>query len=144
VRLDGGEPVLVRRNSSGLIVSSDGGTAYYSPSTDRQGEILRVSPIETGVAEPLVTIPQSRIPLWPHQYGLSPDDRWLVMPLIDHGTTNLWLVSTEDASLRQVTDFGREPTLIGRQVTWSGDSRHVFAAVMRIDADVVALEGALR
>ena len=43
--------------------------------------------------------------------ALSKDGRWLAQGLADGATTNLWTLSTEDGSWRQVTDFG-EPTII--------------------------------
>ena len=46
--------------------------------------------------------------------------------------------------LRQITDFGQRPTMICRQVSWSSDSRYIFAALMETDADIVLLGGALR
>jgi Tol biopolymer transport system component len=143
VRVDGTESVPVRCGALGLAVSSDGATGYFSPAADRVGEVWKVTPVDTGDPEPLVTNLESRIPMRPHHYQLSPDDRWLATPLEDRGTTNLWLVSTEDGSLRRVTDFGRRPTMIGRQVSWSGDGRHLFAAVAEMDADIVLLEGVL-
>jgi Tol biopolymer transport system component len=81
--------------------------------------------------------------VWPHQYTLSPDDRWLAAPLKDRGTTNLWIISTKDGSLRQVTDFQQRPTTIGRQVSWSTDGKYIFAALVETDADIVLLKGAL-
>ena len=144
IPVDGGQEILVRDGAIGLAVSSDGGTAYFSPSDDRQGEIWKATPADSGTAEPLNTGLQSRIPLWPHQYVLSPDDAWLATPLRDRGTTNLWVISTMDGSLKQITDFGERATTIGRQVSWSRDGRHVIAALMVTDADIVLLEGWLR
>ena len=63
---------------------------------------------------------------------------------MDQGTTNLWTISTKDGELRQITDFGQRPTMICRQVSWSSDSRYIFAALMETDADIVLLDGALR
>jgi Tol biopolymer transport system component len=144
VHVDGGEPVLVRRGAAGLLVTSDGSTAYFCPSDDRPEEVWRVSPVESGTPEPFFSIDPSRIPLWPHMYALSPDDRWLAAPFRERGTTDLFLISTEDGSLRQVTDFQGRATTIGRQVSWSSDGKHVFAALMESDADIVLLEGALQ
>jgi hypothetical protein len=45
-----------------------------------------------------------------------------------------WLV-------RQITDFGRRPVLIARQVSWSPDGRFIYAAVLEQDADILLLEG---
>ena len=93
---------------------------------------------------PLITNLQPRIPMYPHHYALSFDDRWLATPLMDRGTTNLWLISTEDGSLHQITDFQQRSTIIGRQVSWSSDNKYIFAALLETDADIVLLEGALR
>lgn len=114
IRVTGGEPVHVRSDTSGMAVSSDQRTGYFSPSTARQNEVWKVTPIEAGAPVLLASVSPERISLWPHQYALSPDDRWLAAPLRDKSTTDLWLVSTDDGSLRRVTDFGRRPTLIGR------------------------------
>jgi Tol biopolymer transport system component len=142
IRPTGGDPVKVRCGAAAMIVASDGITGYFSPTSDRLGEIWKAKPVETGSPEPLVTTLQSRIPLWPHHYDLSSDDLWLAMPLKDRGTTNLWAVSTKDGSFRQITDFQERATLIGRQVAWSGN-KYIFAAVVEMDADVVLLEGAI-
>jgi Tol biopolymer transport system component len=125
------------------VVTSDGSTGYFSPATHRQGEVWRVSPVDSGTPEPLVDNLQSRIPMWPHQYDLSPDDEWLATPLKDRDTTNIWVISTADASLHQITDFQKRPTLITRQTSWSSDSKYIFAALLESDADIVLLEGAL-
>ena len=143
IRVDGGDPLPVRDGAAGILLSSDGRTGYFSPSTARQGEVWRASPVATGVAELLIGDLQSRLPLWPHHYHLSSDDRWLATPLADGGTTNLWIVSTADGSLRRITDYGERAILIGRQVSWSNDDRAIFAAVLEMDADVVQLEGVL-
>ena len=85
--------------------------------------------------------PLSRVPLWPTGFALSPDERWLAVPLRDNGTTNIWVIPTGGGSYRQITDFGRQPTLIGRQVSWSRDGRFIYAAVAESDTDIVLLEG---
>ena len=134
----------VREGAAGIMISSDGSTGYFISSPTRQGEVWKVSPVETGTPETLIGNLDSRIPLWPHRYALSPDDRWLATPLQDRGTVNLWLISTQDGSLRQITDFGQRPTMICRQVSWSSDSKYLFAALMEADADVVLFEGVLQ
>lgn len=144
IHVDGGDPVPVRSDAAGILVTSDGSTAYFSPSTDRQGEVWQATPVETGTAQPLVEGLQSRIPMWPHHYHLSSNDRWLAVPLRDRGTTNLWIVSTETGELVQVTDFEQRATTIGRQVSWSSDDEHIFAALLETDADIVLVDGALR
>lgn len=74
---------------------------------------------------------------------LSPNGLWLATTLKDHGTTNLWTISTKNGFLRQVTDFQQRATLIGRQVTWSRDNKYIFAALVEMDSDVVLIEGEL-
>ena len=73
---------------------------------------------------------------------MSPDGRWIALPLRDNGTANIWAIPTDGGAYRQVTDFGRRrPTVIARQVSWSRDGKFVYAALAESDADVVLLEG---
>jgi len=44
---------------------------------------------------------------------------------------------------RVVADFGQRRTIIARRVSWSSDSRSIFAAVAEGDSDIVLMEGAL-
>jgi tricorn protease-like protein len=74
---------------------------------------------------------------------LSPDEKWLAQPLIDGTATNLWLISAADGSMRRMTDFGERAVVIARRVSWSRDSRLIYAAVAEIDADVVLLRNLL-
>ena len=143
IHVDNEESVLVRCGMTGLSVTADGTTGYFSPDTQRQGEVWKATPMDTGTPEALVTNLASRIPLLPHQYVLSSNDRWLAAPLRDRGTTNLWIISTKDGSLRPVTDFQQRSTTIGRQVSWSTDNKYIFAALVETDADIVLLEGVL-
>jgi hypothetical protein len=71
---------------------------------------------------------------------LSPDEKWLAQPLMDGATTNLWLIDTATGAMHTITDFGDRPTLIARRVSWSRDSKSIYAAVADIDADVVLLK----
>jgi hypothetical protein len=45
--------------------------------------------------------------------------------------------------MRQITDFGQRSVAIVRRVSWSPDSKYIYAAVADTDADVVLLEGLL-
>ena len=63
------------------------------------------------------------------------------MPLIDGGTTNIWVIPTDGGTPRLVTDFGERSVLIVRRVSWSPDSKWIYAAVADIDTDVVLLSG---
>ena len=113
------------------------------PSVSTPGEIRKAQP-ENGPSQPFAYIAQSRIPFIPQGYVLSPDDRWLTMPLKDAGTTNIWAFPTDGGPARQLTDFGQRPILIARQVSWSPDGKFVYAAVVETDADIVLLDGMLR
>jgi Tol biopolymer transport system component len=144
VHVDSGKQVPVRCWASAMQVTSDGTTGYFCPSSARQGELWRVSPVDTGIPERLpVGDLQSRIPMWPHHYDLSPNDEWLATPLKDGGTTNIFIISTEDGRIEPVTDFQQRATMIARQVCWSSDSKFIFAAVLETDSDIVLLEGAI-
>jgi len=45
--------------------------------------------------------------------------------------------------MRAVTGFGERSVFIARHVSWSPDSRHIYAAVADTSVDVVLLEGLL-
>jgi len=85
------------------------------------------------------------VPLWQIvNPALSPDGKWLAVPLTDGFTTNIWAISTVDGAMTQVTDFGDRPIFIARRVSWSADGRSIFAAIGDGDADVVLLGGLVR
>jgi eukaryotic-like serine/threonine-protein kinase len=138
IALDGGKTVRVRCEGANMAVAAD--AIYYSPHVSRQGEIRKAQP-EDGPEQPFARVAASRIPLIPQGHVLSPDERWLTMPLKDAGTTNIWAFPTDGGAARQLTDFGRRPILIARQVSWSPDGRFVYAAVVETDADIVLLDG---
>jgi hypothetical protein len=77
------------------------------------------------------------------QATLSPDGKWLALPLLDGATANVWLIPTSGEPTIPVTDFAGRPTAITRQVSWSPDSREIFAAVAEQHVDVIALDGLL-
>jgi WD40 repeat protein len=79
-------------------------------------------------------------PLYVHP-ALSSDGGWLALGLADGATTNVWALSTSDGSWRQLTDFGDQPTIIARQVAWSPNGDHVFAAVSKNIGDIVMFDG---
>jgi hypothetical protein len=55
--------------------------------------------------------------------------------------TNLWALPTAGGPLRQLTDFGQRQTFIVRRVSWSADSKFIFASLGEGNADVVLLDG---
>ena len=75
---------------------------------------------------------------------VSPDGKWLALPLTDGVTSNLWILPADGGAMRPITDFGQRPVMIVRRISWSPDGRFIYAAVAETDADVVLLDGLLR
>ena len=143
VPADGGAAVRVRCEAAQIALTSDGSVLYFSRDVSSPWEIFRAQP-EDGPPQEFIRLERSRIPFVPQGIVLSPDDRWLAVPLRDLSTTNIWAFSTVDGAPRQLTDFGQRPTLIARQVSWSRDGGSVYAAVVETDADIVVLDDLLR
>jgi eukaryotic-like serine/threonine-protein kinase len=146
---DGGEPIIVRTDDVvAPMVGRDGTLFFASPTRRTNGPWewnLRKARPETAAAIDLVKVSGSRIPVRMSAFNptLSPDEKWLAQPLIDGAATNLWLISAADGSMRRITDFGDRAVVIARRVSWSRDSRFIYAAVAEIDADVVVLRNLL-
>lgn len=147
VAIDGGQPVVVRTDTATRPAISRDGSALYWLVELLAGfgladyEIRTASP-EGGPARAPARIPASRVPIWLMIHPvISPDGKWLALPLVDNGTSNIWAVSTADGTFRQLTDFGRRATFIARRLSWSSDSRSIFAALGEGEADVVLLAG---
>ena len=66
------------------------------------------------------------------------------MPLMDGATSNIWVQPTGGEAMRAVTDFGARSVTIARRVSWSPDSRYLYASVADTDADIVLVHGLLR
>jgi Tol biopolymer transport system component len=147
VPVDGGAAVVVRDDQNSHAPAVGRQAVYFAAGvTLRLGswdwEIRRASP-ENGPSTLLGRVAGGRClvsPLYIH-FALSPDERALAMGLADGVTTNIWTLGTSDGAWRQITDFGEEPTIIARQVAWSPDSRHLYAAVSKNGGDVVMLDG---
>jgi Tol biopolymer transport system component len=143
-----GAIVAVRDNATGP--SGGGGrTLYFTRTTDpalgtRSGNEVCRADVDDGPADALARIPAARVPLsprlWVHS-ALSPDGRWLAAPLLDSTTANLWLIPTGGGPMRAVTDFGERSVFMARSVSWSPDSRCLYAAVAEVDADIVVMDG---
>ena len=148
VRIDGGGAAVAVRSdyAEGPAVGKDR-MYYVVPQQNISGALdyeVRVARPESGPSRLLLHVPSSRVPIWQGlQPVLSHDEKWLALPLNDSFGTNLWLLSTGDGKLHQLTDFGEQRTFIARRVTWSPDDRFVYAAVGEGDADVVLLDGLL-
>jgi len=134
-------PVQVRCDAAVPVPAPDG-TLYFAPRGFRNAnEIYKAKPENDGNAVLVTRYALSRVPLWPTGFALSPDGRWIALPLKDSGTTNIWAIPTDGGPYRQITDFGRRPVLIARQVSWSRDGKFLYAAIAESDADVVLLDG---
>ena len=152
VRVDGGPPVVVRCEAGVRepAISSDGRTLYYCvtlrPSIfgnwGAGREVRRAEPPD-GPSTTLTHVAGGRVPISPGMAHimLSPDDRWLSMPLTDGTTTNIWLLPSAGGSMKPITDFGSRAITITRHASWSADGRHVYAAVAETETDIVLFEG---
>ena len=99
---------------------------------------------DDGPPSVLAKVRGSRVPMSPRlplHLNRSPDGRWLCAPLLDNTTANVWIIPTDGSPMRAVTDFGDRTVFIARWVSWSPDSRFVYAAVAETDADIVLLNG---
>ena len=143
-------------DGSGIVMSSaQGSTLYYLPSfnlsylypdVDRTGRLMATRfqlrsdiwryPVDFGGVENVrrgvrVTRRTGQVRTPTVTYERDPDGKWLALPLVDNGTSNIWAVSTADGTFRQLTDFGRRATFIARRLSWSSDSRSVFGRTWR-------------
>jgi Tol biopolymer transport system component len=151
VSSSGGAPSQVRCDDGfSPLASRDGKMLWYvkrrvGGSVLGGYDIRRASP-EGGSSEVLAIVPASRISYDPILFNvtLSHDEKWLATPLVDGGTTNLWLYSTGNGAPRKITDFGERAVQIVRSASWSPDSKYLFAAVAELDADVVLFDGLIR
>ncbi len=149
---NGGPPVVVRTdNAIGPAMSPDNSTLYYSsPQENLTGVTdyeVRVAHPDNGPARLLAKIPGLRVPVahgWTVHPVVSPDGKSLALLLRDDsGNINIWTLPTQGGNLRQITDFGQRRTIIARRVSWSSDSRSIFAALAEGDSDIVLMEGVL-
>jgi Tol biopolymer transport system component/tRNA A-37 threonylcarbamoyl transferase component Bud32 len=148
VPVNGGEPVTVREdNATGCAVTAHGTALYYAtPVTQVTGVSdleLRVAHPENGPSQVIGRVAGGRVPTGPinFQPQLSPDGKWLAMPLLDGSTTNLWAVSTADGEWRRLTDFEDQNVLIARRIAWSRDGTHIYVSLSEVDSDIVMMAG---
>jgi Tol biopolymer transport system component len=145
--IDGGVSTRVRDdNAIGCQVGNDGALYYATVLTQATGawdlEVRRAKP-ESDPPQSLARVSGARVPAGAINFHalLSPDGRWLAMPLFDGSTTNLWALSTSNGQWRQLTDFADRNVIIARRIAWSKDSAFIFAAVSEVDSDIVMLAG---
>ena len=148
LQIDGGQPVTVRNdNGVACAVAADGSMLYYARIlTNATGVFdyeIRVAKPEDGPSELIGRVSGSRVPggVVNLQPILSPEGKWLAMPLNDGATSNLWALSTSNRTWRQLTDFRPKNVVIARRIAWSKDGKHLYASVSEVDADIVMLSG---
>ena len=129
-------------------VSADGTLYFTRESANVNGtsdlELFKARP-ETASSTLLTRISGPRLPPWMMiQPVLSPDGKWLAMTLADGSTTNIWAQPTAGGPMRRITDFGHQPTLITRRVSWSVDGNSIYAAVGKGEADIVQLSNLIQ
>jgi hypothetical protein len=107
--------------------SSECPSDYTEPNYRNATAIFKAA-LPDGEAVTIAKYPAARVPAWPTGYVLSPDDRWIALPLKDGTTTNIWAIPTSGEPFRQLTDFGRRAILIARQVSWSRDGTFSLTA----------------
>jgi len=149
MRVDGGgEPVVVRTdNAIGCNQSPAGDALYYAKiltqATGAWDFELRVASPEDGPSRVIGLVSGARVPATAINFHafVSPDGKWLAMPLLDGSTTNIWAISTDRGEWRKLTDFGQRNVVIARRIAWSADGQHIYAPVSDVDADIVLLDG---
>ncbi len=151
-RLDlaSGDVVTVRSDRSlAGSASRDGSALYFTRrpqhlfSVGGESEVCRAEP-DDGPAQVLARVANARVPLAPMIHlnvSVSPDGRSLAAPLLDGTTTNIWLIPTDGGPMKAATDFRERSVFIARWISWSPDSRYVYAAVADTDADIAMLDG---
>ena len=150
ISVNGGEPVIVRDQPVRNLIAVHGTNVYAvleRALMDGRPEFeIQALPLDGGSPRVIRTIDASQVALsnGPFNPALSPDGRWLAMPLTDGFTTNIWALSTEDGRFQQVTNFGDRAVFIARRVSWSADGRSILAAIGEGDADIVLLDGLLQ
>jgi Tol biopolymer transport system component len=143
----GGASTRVRDdNAIGCQVAADGTLYFASVLAKYAGawdlEVRRARP-ENGPSVLLARVSGARVPTGAINFHalLSPDGRWLAMPLFDGSTTNLWAISTTTGQWRQLTDFADRNVVIARRIAWSRDSGFIYASMSDVDSDIVMIDG---
>jgi Tol biopolymer transport system component len=149
VAIDGGPPISVRCDNASSPTARSAVLYFVRVLVTSNGivdhEISRARP-ENGPSEVLARVTGSRVPVNRRFLApvLSPDGQFLSMGLSDGSTGNIWVLPTNGGAMRPLTDFGDRSVVIPRIVSWSPDSKSVYASVADTDADIVLLDGLLR
>jgi hypothetical protein len=102
---------------------------------------VRAHPPDDGPGEIIGTVAEERLPFRLPSLAISPDGLSLATLLVDGATTNIWRLLAAGGVMTRITDFGDRDVLIVRNVSWSRDSQHIYAAIAERQADVVLLDG---
>lgn len=109
-------------------------------------EVQRAHP-EDGPSQVLSSrIAASRVPV-DHaflQFVLAPSEKWLAASLTDREPVTSGRCRPRAARSAKSPNLGERPILIARRISWSPDSKFIYAAVAETDADIVLLDGLLR
>ena len=151
IQLTDQKVVQLHCQGTGPTAVAPDGSALYSMSASGAGVgglqlALRRSVPETAPPQTIARIAAHRAPfrITMLQPVVSPDGKWLALPLTDRGTTNLWAFPTAGGEPKQLTDFGTRSLEIVRRVSWSPDGKFIYAALAETDADIVRIEGLTR
>jgi eukaryotic-like serine/threonine-protein kinase len=151
IPIDGGAAETLREDS-GLnipVLSPDGATLFVTRMAHFNfrgmlgtgfAEFVRASPVD-GPGETIARVAGERLPARLPNIAISPDGEHLALLLIDGATTNIWKLPTAGGAMSQITDFGDRSILIARNVSWSRDGQHIYAAVAERQTDIVLLAG---
>jgi eukaryotic-like serine/threonine-protein kinase len=152
IRADGGQSIVIREEPGANIpaISPDGTALYYGVTlrsnvfgSERSDKEIRCARPEHGPSETIARISAERIRGVPPvlSMSISPDGRWLAMPLTDGATTNIWAVPVAGGPMKPITDFRERSVEIDRGISWSSDSRFIYAAIAETQSDIVMFDG---
>jgi Tol biopolymer transport system component len=143
----GGPAIVLQKDRDCHAPAAGSSALYFATRAERtvgrwDWEFRRASP-EDGPSDVLTRVAGSRMPVSRlfASTVLSPDGRWLALPIADGATCNVSVLSVDGGTFKPVTDFEERPTVIARQVSWAPDGGSVYAAVAEITGDIVALDG---
>jgi Tol biopolymer transport system component len=150
IPIDGGAVETVREASElNVPVFSPDGTMFLTRMTHLNvrgiwgtgfAEYVRAHPVD-GPDAMIARVASERVPTRLPNISISPDGEHLTLLLIDGATTNIWKVPTAGGAMSRITDFSDRSISIVRNVSWSRDSQHIYAAVAERQTDIVLLAG---